>query len=873
MSFAFTCLFLTISITLSAFNLPSIAMEKDDEAMDVDDESRQSLNEGEPLGLHGSVILPHENTPYLKKYKSRQGVISPFIKFEELLKLAEIHKFTKGQGVRVGVYDAAGNVYHPDVRQCYKDPQPMGINCRDNHGINVSSVIARVAPAVKMTLSDHIKDLNGVHILNVSRGFLVSYKDKSQQDPDEQFKHPYLSPYPVQIKKLLDSKTLVVLSAGNEGKSVNPGLLRFAEEEAYGRMMIVGSLKYEKGEKIASYSNYLESDTHPFICAPGSKLLLAKSEDQHEIQSGTSYAAPVVVGALALLMQAFPYWEKSPEKYVDIILRSARKNPQLSQECGRGILDIEAAIDEARWEVFLERLIPTMSRDGKFNLDIFKGSVTTQNISLLTYFNNPRILLPLMIVRGNKDAVEKIIKANPDILNQKIDDPRFKRISQIYAENNSISPLDLAILSGHGEIVELLLERKALINFDKLKRIFSLAKLRNPGPNTLRLLTHLIEISKNRSSDGLVDSYGRSLLMVAAYHNLPMDVLKTIHSMSDIKEVDNFGFSALDWAIIGDNYDGFKLLSLNQDLWETNKLKFGTQYAQLAAALGKVNILKYIMKDDEGKSESVNELSMTSLHYACQMNQVEAARFLLSLNTDFYMDMDNAYDIDGKWPIHHAAENDASEIIDLILQKNKEHVNKKDLDDGAYPIHYAVRGNAINALVTLFNYRGIPHDDTDYQKRTALHIAVMSSASMAIIDLLFLTQANANAKDVYDKTPLHYALEMGNIPAIQGLKDRKDADGKTPLHLAVQEGDRDALEALIKNDADLNVKDNDGMTPLHLAVTEGNLPALKVLIKYNAKRNITDNRGYIPIEYAKIYRFTEAIDILEEAMRFDFVND
>ena len=64
-------------------------------------------------------------------------------------------------------------------------------------------------------------------------------------------------------------------------------------------------------------------------------------------KSGTSMAAPMVVGTLCLLMQAFPQYE--PENVARLLLTSARKVsidglPISSKIFGRGIVDLKAAL-------------------------------------------------------------------------------------------------------------------------------------------------------------------------------------------------------------------------------------------------------------------------------------------------------------------------------------------------------------------------------------------------------------------------------------------------------------------------------------------------------------------------------------------------
>ncbi|WP_353289127.1 ankyrin repeat domain-containing protein [Wolbachia endosymbiont (group A) of Pogonocherus hispidulus] len=58
------------------------------------------------------------------------------------------------------------------------------------------------------------------------------------------------------------------------------------------------------------------------------------------------------------------------------------------------------------------------------------------------------------------------------------------------------------------------------------------------------------------------------------------------------------------------------------------------------------------------------------------------------------------------------------------------------------------------------------------------------------------------------------------------------------------------IEKYLVDKKDVNVKNDEGNTPLHLAVEEGNLEAVKHLIEKGAGINAVNRYGYTPLRIA-----------------------
>lgn len=199
----------------------------------------------------------------------------------------------------------------------------------------------------------------------------------------------------------LGKEMVLVNSAGNNGYAYpqQPGTLATATDAdgnliLGGQVLIVGAWDIAKNS-IASYSNraghvcltatatgcadkYRVSDF--YIMAPGNEFTAAKTGDAYVIQTGTSQAAAVVSGAVALINQQWP--NMTGANIVKLLGATANKdiagyNVNIH---GQGLLDLEKAT-----RPFGVVGIPTTGRTGKISLG---GSFSTNTSGGLSAINS-----------------------------------------------------------------------------------------------------------------------------------------------------------------------------------------------------------------------------------------------------------------------------------------------------------------------------------------------------------------------------------------------------------------------------------------------------------------------------------------------------
>lgn len=163
------------------------------------------------------------------------------------------------------------------------------------------------------------------------------------------------------IASAAQAGVVVVVSAGNDGDSTDPGVDPnnpdpFATglvAAGNGNVIIVGSMN--KDGVYSAFSNRAGSQANWYITAVGERVccvyengvmkVISNPDGTQSVYvySGTSFSAPEVAGAAALLFQAFP--NLTATQVVNLLLNNAKDagDPGTDTTWGRGILDIGKA--------------------------------------------------------------------------------------------------------------------------------------------------------------------------------------------------------------------------------------------------------------------------------------------------------------------------------------------------------------------------------------------------------------------------------------------------------------------------------------------------------------------------------------------------
>jgi ankyrin repeat protein/L-ascorbate metabolism protein UlaG (beta-lactamase superfamily)/Tol biopolymer transport system component len=104
---------------------------------------------------------------------------------------------------------------------------------------------------------------------------------------------------------------------------------------------------------------------------------------------------------------------------------------------------------------------------------------------------------------------------------------------------------------------------------------------------------------------------------------------------------------------------------------------------------------------------------------------------------------------------------------------------------------------------------------------------------------------------------IHEAAQKGDVEKVHALLqqnsalvDARDEFDRTPLHWAVRGVHFELMQLLIEKGADINAKDNARITPLHSVASRGHKQAAELLIAKGADLTAEDTTGNTPLSYS-----------------------
>lgn len=272
---------------------------------------------------------------------------------------------TTGRGVTVAVVDTGIDPDHPDLASNILSTSVDILAGRnqiegpDDHGTNVASIIA--AP---------FNDRGTVGIAFNSSIMAIRAEVSDCTDPDDTVCFRSADLVNAINYAVANGARIINLSLGGEGRlsagfetamlrAINAGVIfavaagnssgtnpewpgRYASDPRFARgIIVVGA--HGTGGNLSGFSNLAGDAAANYISAPGENLIVSCQDQSCWRVSGTSFAAPAVAGAMALMAEAFP--NLNGTEIVEILLRTATDagDPGNDPTRGRGMLDIERA--------------------------------------------------------------------------------------------------------------------------------------------------------------------------------------------------------------------------------------------------------------------------------------------------------------------------------------------------------------------------------------------------------------------------------------------------------------------------------------------------------------------------------------------------
>ncbi|MBN8820262.1 MAG: S8 family serine peptidase [Sphingomonas sp.] len=150
------------------------------------------------------------------------------------------------------------------------------------------------------------------------------------------------------VSRATAAGTIIVVSAGNnpsgQGPLVAPDeMAQSIANPLYSHGLVIIAPSVNADDTVSSFSAGVQGFESVSLAALGNRVLTIDHTGTEYLYSGTSFSAPQISGAAALLAQAFP--NLTGKQIVDLLLSSARDvgAPGADVRYGVGILDIAAA--------------------------------------------------------------------------------------------------------------------------------------------------------------------------------------------------------------------------------------------------------------------------------------------------------------------------------------------------------------------------------------------------------------------------------------------------------------------------------------------------------------------------------------------------
>ena len=229
--------------------------------------------------------------------------------FRSTLKVYDIWKETKGEGVNVAVLDT-GVIGHPDLKENIKGGVNFSSDDRNDyqdrvgHGTHVAGIVAAVDNAFGVIGVAPKANLYAVKVLGDSGSgsfeMIAKGIDWAIENKMDILSMSLGSNYPSEVlhdalKRAYQKNITLVAAAGNDGDTYPDNDIDYPAR--YPEVIAVGSVnKYLKRSWFSSDGTELD------VMAPGQDIYSTYLNNEYSILSGTSMAAPFVTGVLALLI-------------------------------------------------------------------------------------------------------------------------------------------------------------------------------------------------------------------------------------------------------------------------------------------------------------------------------------------------------------------------------------------------------------------------------------------------------------------------------------------------------------------------------------------------------------------------------------------
>ncbi|XP_062614952.1 uncharacterized protein LOC134276703 [Saccostrea cucullata] len=463
--------------------------------------------------------------------------------------------------------------------------------------------------------------------------------------------------------------------------------------------------------------------------------------------------------------------------------------------------------------------------------------------------------------------------------------------------NERVSPLVVASLYGHTDIVQYLLQHGASVNYQDQDGITALHEACQEGNE--EVIRTLLSFGADVN---LKDNDGETPISLACINDFTAIVDQLLRNGADINVSDTHGLTLIHKTISAGHIQTAQFLiengcdiNITSENGETSfslacfhgnccilKLllmkeikKEQIQDGMLKACVkGHTNIIS-ILTDHGAKVNFQNSRGFSALHFSCAHAHPNLVTELISKGA-----IPNIQSDDKQTPLHCASHQLCEKCVSILLRNNAT-INALD-HLGRSALHYALQTtdfeeffyNEIDEIEgrikNVFSYdlylaKDMPKTKVkthtfnfpflvNVKSEKFLHSNHEVSENLEkVIDILIKNKIKINTADINNCSPLHMVC-AGNFPKIVktlihhgSSVNARSKRGHTPLHIACISGNLFTVNLLVEKGANINARDIQGFVPFHLACFMGHTHIVTTLLKSGENVNITDKTGLTPL--------------------------
>jgi ankyrin repeat protein len=269
--------------------------------------------------------------------------------------------------------------------------------------------------------------------------------------------------------------------------------------------------------------------------------------------------------------------------------------------------------------------------------------------------------------------------------------------------------------------------------------------------------------------------------------------------------------------------------------------EFGATALHLAAELGHTDIVSLLISKGAAVGVPLHSSRITPLHLASANGHYAVVKILIETGADAAaIQYPN---LEGKTPLHLAAQNGHHLVARLLCLRGI--VEKRD-NDGNTPLLLAALGGHTHAAKVLWE-ENADIEARNNQGSTALHLALKGGNEE--LALLLLNEGASTKWPGATISSVQYAAFVGQTSVVQKLLelgvDIQDAGehGEPALTCAASAGHTEIVSLLLSNKAELDLQNGTGCTALHQASRNGHGDTVRLLLEKGADFKLSDNMG------------------------------